>query len=152
VDISCDQTPFREDEYKRVKLCGARVLSLDQLEGLKDPNVQCWGIEEDDEGGDPPRVWLPDANYPGTAFTRSLGDRTAESIGVIAVPEITVLDLTADHPFFVIASDGVFEFLSSQAVIDMVSLKVYKFVSMTSNSKNLAGYPEKIICHFLKWI
>lgn len=121
VDISCDQTPFREDEYKRVKLCGARVLSLDQLEGLKDPNVQCWGIEEDDEGGDPPRVWLPDANYPGTAFTRSLGDRTAESIGVIAVPEITVLDLTADHPFFVIASDGVFEFLSSQAVIDMVA-------------------------------
>jgi serine/threonine protein phosphatase PrpC len=32
-----------------------------------------------------------------------------------------VLDLTADHPFFVIASDGVFEFLSSQAVIDMVA-------------------------------
>lgn len=121
LDLSCDQTPFREDEYKRVKLCGARVLSLDQLEGLKDPNVQSWGTEEDDEAGDPPRIWLPDANYPGTAFTRSIGDRTAESIGVIAVPEITVLDLTADQPFFVIASDGVFEFLSSQAVIDMVA-------------------------------
>lgn len=121
LDLSCDQTPFREDEYKRVKLCGARVLSLDQIEGHKDPNVQSWGTEEDDEAGDPPRLWLPTENYPGTAFTRSLGDRTAESIGVIAVPEITVIDLTTDYPFFVIASDGVFEFMSSQAVIDMVA-------------------------------
>ncbi|KAK8559309.1 hypothetical protein V6N13_098884 [Hibiscus sabdariffa] len=30
-----DQTPFRKDEYERVKLCGARVLSVDQVEGLK---------------------------------------------------------------------------------------------------------------------
>ena len=31
------------------------------------------------------------------------------------------------NSFFFIANDGVFEFLSSQAVIDMVSFKVYKF-------------------------
>eukprot|EP01018_Ginkgo_biloba_P026545 Gb_23110 [translate_table: standard] len=120
VDLSSDQTPFRADECDRVKLCGARVLSLDQLEGLKDPNIQYWGTEENDDGGDPPRLWVPNGNYPGTAFTRSVGDDTAESIGVIAVPEVTVLELTADHPFFVVASDGVFEFLSSQAVVDMV--------------------------------
>ena len=50
VDLSSDQTPFRSDECARVKLCGARVLTLDQLEGLKNPNVQCWGGEEDDDG------------------------------------------------------------------------------------------------------
>ncbi|KAI8553833.1 hypothetical protein RHMOL_Rhmol05G0047100 [Rhododendron molle] len=120
IDLSIDQTPFRADELERVKLCGARVLTLDQIEGLKNPDVQCWGTEEADDG-DPPRLWVENGMYPGTAFTRSLGDSIAESIGVVANPEIVVLELTQDHPFFVIASDGVFEFLSSQAVVDMVA-------------------------------
>ncbi|XP_076935695.1 protein phosphatase 2C and cyclic nucleotide-binding/kinase domain-containing protein-like isoform X1 [Bidens hawaiensis] len=120
VDLSIDQTPFRDDELERVKLCGARVLTLDQIEGLKNPDVQCWGTEEGDDG-DPPRLWVPNGMYPGTAFTRSIGDSIAETIGVVANPEIVALDLTPDHLFFVIASDGVFEFLSSQAVVDMVS-------------------------------
>lgn len=120
VDLSIDQTPFRADELERVKLCGARVMTLDQIEGLKNPDVQCWGTEEADDG-DPPRLWVENGMYPGTAFTRSLGDSIAETIGVVANPEIVVLELTQDHPFFVIASDGVFEFLSSQAVVDMVA-------------------------------
>ncbi|KAI4380400.1 hypothetical protein MLD38_006596 [Melastoma candidum] len=120
VDLSMDQTPFREDECERVKLCGARVLTLDQIEGLKNPDVKCWGTEEGDDG-DPPRLWVPNGMYPGTAFTRSIGDSIAETIGVVATPEIVVLELTPSHPFFVLASDGVFEFLSSQTVVDMVA-------------------------------
>ncbi|VVA10523.1 PREDICTED: phosphatase [Prunus dulcis] len=120
VDLSIDQTPFRVDELERVKLCGARVLTLDQIEGLKNPDVQCWGTEESDDG-DPPRLWVPNGMYPGTAFTRSIGDSIAETIGVVANPEIVVLELTQNHPFFILASDGVFEFLSSQAVVDMVA-------------------------------
>ncbi|GFP92081.1 protein phosphatase 2c and cyclic nucleotide-binding/kinase domain-containing protein [Phtheirospermum japonicum] len=120
VDLSIDQTPFRLDELERVKMCGARVLTLDQIEGLKNPYVQCWGTEEEEDDGDPPRLWVPNGMYPGTAFTRSIGDSIAETIGVVANPEIVVLELTQDHHFFVIASDGVFEFLSSQAVVDMV--------------------------------
>jgi len=119
VDLSIDQTPFRSDELERVKMCGARVLTLDQIEGLKDPDVQCWGTEEGDDG-DPPRLWVPNGMYPGTAFTRSIGDSIAETIGVVANPEIVVFELTQDHPFFVLASDGVFEFLSSQSVVEMV--------------------------------
>ncbi|KAK2645603.1 hypothetical protein Ddye_020798 [Dipteronia dyeriana] len=120
VDLSIDQTPFRADELERVKMCGARVLTLDQIEGLKNPDVQCWGTEEGDDG-DPPRLWVPNGMYPGTAFTRSIGDSVAETIGVVANPEIVVLELTKDHPFFVLASDGVFEFISSQTVVDMVA-------------------------------
>lgn len=118
-DLSRDQTPFRKDEYERVRLCGARVLSVDQVEGIKDPDIQTWGDEES-EGGDPPRLWVQNGMYPGTAFTRSVGDRTAERIGVVADPEVSVVDLTPNHLFFVVASDGVFEFLSSQAVVNMV--------------------------------
>ncbi|XP_054812249.1 protein phosphatase 2C and cyclic nucleotide-binding/kinase domain-containing protein isoform X2 [Prosopis cineraria] len=120
VDLSMDQTPFRQDELERVRLCGARVLTLDQIEGLKNPDVQCWGTEEGDDG-DPPRLWVPNGMYPGTAFTRSIGDSVAETIGVVATPEIVVFELTPNHPFFVLASDGVFEFLSSQTVVEMVS-------------------------------
>ncbi|XP_022722843.1 probable protein phosphatase 2C 35 isoform X4 [Durio zibethinus] len=117
-NLSNDQTPFREDEYERVKCCGARVLSVDQVEGLKDPSIQNWGDEES-QGGDPPRLWVPNGMYPGTAFTRSVGDSTAEKIGVIAVPEISVVRLTPNHLFFVVASDGIFEFLPSQTVVNM---------------------------------
>lgn len=118
-ELSHDQTPFRKDEYERVRLCGARVLTVDQVEGVKDPGIQSWGDEENDEG-DPPRLWMQDAMYPGTAFTRSVGDSTAESIGVIAVPEVSKVKISPRHLFFVIASDGIFEFLSSQAVVNMV--------------------------------
>ncbi|KAL3532502.1 hypothetical protein ACH5RR_006023 [Cinchona calisaya] len=120
VDLSIDQTPFRPDELERVKLCGARVLTLDQIEGLKNPDEQCWGTEEGDDG-DPPRLWVQHGMYPGTAFSRSIGDSIAETIGVVANPEIFVLELTPSNPFFVIASDGVFEFLPSQSVVDMVA-------------------------------
>jgi serine/threonine protein phosphatase PrpC len=85
------------------------------------------------------RVWFLDANYPGTAFTRSLGDRTAEGVGVIAVPEITVLDLTADHPFLVFDSDGIFEFLSSQAVIDMVAKFIIRMMPVQQLLQNHIG-------------
>ena len=63
----------RKDECDRVKMLGARVLTLDQVYGVKDPTVDCWGTEEED-GGDPPRLWAPTGNFPGTAFTRSIGD------------------------------------------------------------------------------
>lgn len=118
-DLSYDQTPFRSDECERVKTCGARVLSVDQVEGVKDPNIQTWASEES-EGGDPPRLWVQNGMYPGTAFTRSVGDNTAESIGVTAEPEVSMVHLSPNHLFFVVASDGIFEFLPSQAVVDMV--------------------------------
>jgi cGMP-dependent protein kinase 2 len=120
-DLSFDQTPYRSDECERVKGCGARVMTLDQMEGLKPANVECWNDENHDDG-DPPRLWVADDMYPGTAFTRSIGDSVAEQIGVTAVPEVLCLELRPRHPFFMIASDGVFEFLSSQTVIDMVAL------------------------------
>lgn len=120
ISLSIDQTPYREDELRRVKQCGARVQTLDQMDGLKNPFDECWGKEEDDDG-DPPRLWLPGERYPGTAFTRSIGDGVAETIGVYANPEIQKRSLTKDDLFLVICSDGVFEFISSQQVVDIVN-------------------------------
>eukprot|EP00879_Flechtneria_rotunda_P007816 GHRR01008191.1.p1 GENE.GHRR01008191.1~~GHRR01008191.1.p1 ORF type:complete len:736 (+),score=253.14 GHRR01008191.1:238-2445(+) len=119
-DLSIDQTPYRKDECDRVRAAGARVATLDQVEGLKDPTIECWTTEEEDEG-DPPRLWFPNGMYPGTAFTRSIGDAAAERIGVFAEPELEFRHLGPNNAFLVIASDGVFEFISSQRVVDMVA-------------------------------
>ena len=45
----------------------------------------------------------------------------AEAIGVTAEPEVLAMELTPNHPFIVLASDGVWEFLTSQDVVDVVS-------------------------------
>ena len=120
VALSWDHTPFRRDEYERVLRAGARVLTLDQMEGLKDPSRPCW-TSEDADSADPPRLWMPDALYPGTAFTRSLGDAAAERIGVIPDPEVRPRTLTASDRFLVLASDGVWEFMTNQEVVDLVA-------------------------------
>jgi hypothetical protein len=40
--LSNDQTPYRKDERDRIKKTGARVLSMDQIEGLE-PVHENWG-------------------------------------------------------------------------------------------------------------
>jgi len=122
--LSVDQTPYRKDERARLKKYGARILSMDQIEGLE-PVHENWGdlnLGEDlDEGGDPPRVWSKNGDYPGTAFSRSLGDSIAEDCGVVAEPEILEREIVADDKYLVIASDGVFEFLTNQMVADLLA-------------------------------
>ena len=81
---------YRKDECDRVKMLGARVLTLDQVYGVKDPTVDCWGTEEED-GGDPPRLWAPTGNFPGTAFTRSIGDNGEFGICASAVQSVWVM-------------------------------------------------------------
>mmetsp|Transcript_2234 Transcript_2234/g.2529 ORF Transcript_2234/g.2529 Transcript_2234/m.2529 type:complete len:755 (-) Transcript_2234:120-2384(-) len=127
--LSRDQTPYRRDERKRIRAHGGRILSLDQIEGLEpvspeenDDDDSKDDIDlgkEIDEGGDPPRVWHPEQDYPGTAFTRSLGDALAEELGVYAEPEMLTRQLEAEDEIIVLASDGVFEFLTNQSVIDI---------------------------------
>lgn len=121
--LSVDQTPFRKDERERLKKRGARIMTLDQVEGNESIHEN-WGNptgDEIDEVGDPPRVWDHTLERPGCAFTRSLGDAIAEQVGVFAVPELLTWNLSPEDKFVVIASDGVFEFLTSQAVVDMIS-------------------------------
>jgi len=121
--LSCDHTSYRSDERQRIKSCGGRILSLDQIEGLEPVDESKWDSitlgETVDESGDPPRVWSPHGEYPGTAFTRSIGDMIAEELGVFADPEIDSMQLKREDKMIVVASDGVFEFLTNQAVLDI---------------------------------
>ena len=50
-----------------------------------------------------------------------LAAAAAEDIGVFAEPEISITTLSAETPFLVVASDGLWEFISSQRAVDIVS-------------------------------
>ena len=58
---------------------------------------------------------------PGLAMSRSIGDSIAGKIGVIPDPVITEHRITKEDKFIIIASDGLWEFLSSQACVETVS-------------------------------
>ena len=69
----------------------------------------------------PFRVWVKGEEYPGLAVSRSLGDSVAESVGVISEPEIIVKDLDSTVKHIVLAYDGVWDYLSGDDIIDIVT-------------------------------
>ena len=76
---------------------------------------------DDDEGDDAVmRVWVKGENYPGIAVSRTIGDEVAKSVGVEHSPEIIETTLTGNEQFIVVASDGIWEFLSNDKVKELV--------------------------------
>jgi calcium/calmodulin-dependent protein kinase I len=114
--LSMDQTPFRKDELERIKAAGGKVCTSDQLDGVS-PMHEDWV----DDGGDsqPPRIWSKDGKYPGTAFTRSIGDHTAEGLGVTAEVEFTEHQPTKRDKCYLVMSDGITEFISQADIVDI---------------------------------
>jgi serine/threonine protein phosphatase PrpC len=114
-DLSSDQTPFRQDEKARVERSGARVLTSGEIHG-----EAVYASTEGYTADDPPRCYLWDQKFPGTAFTRSIGDQVGKSIGVIAAPEVQMHEVEAEDRILILASDGIWEFISSQAAMEIV--------------------------------
>lgn len=76
---------------------------------------------DDDEGDDAVmRVWVKGENYPGIAVSRTIGDEVAKSVGVDHSPEIIENTLMGNEQFIVVASDGIWEFLSNDKVKELV--------------------------------
>lgn len=127
IPLSWDQTPYRGSERRRIREAGARILSMDQVLGIS-PTADDDGtkeihdyrdlIEGEEEESDL-RVWDKENDEPGVTHTRSIGDSIAKRLGVIAEPEMVILDLETDNEIVVLASDGIFEFLTNQSVIDI---------------------------------
>mmetsp|Transcript_51732 Transcript_51732/g.71037 ORF Transcript_51732/g.71037 Transcript_51732/m.71037 type:complete len:120 (+) Transcript_51732:254-613(+) len=53
-------------------------------------------------------------------MSRSIGDSCAHSIGVSPMPEMKECELDEDSKILVVASDGVWEFISSEDAIDLL--------------------------------
>ena len=68
----------------------------------------------------PLRVYMKEKDIPGLAMTRSFGDRVAAIAGTICVPEIKEYAFHEGDKFVIIASDGIWEFISSEECINIV--------------------------------
>ena len=59
-------------------------------------------------------------DIPGLAMTRSFGDQAAAEVGVIASPEILEMNLLEGYHFIILASDGVWEFISNEEAANII--------------------------------
>ena len=102
--LSIDYKPDLPEEKERIILAGGDV------ERLKD---------EDGEGIGPYRVWAKGKDYPGLAISRSIGDLKAKKYGVISEPGIMEYDLNISTKYIIVCSDGVWEFLNNETVMNI---------------------------------
>uniref|UniRef100_A0A0V0IN27 protein-serine/threonine phosphatase n=1 Tax=Solanum chacoense TaxID=4108 RepID=A0A0V0IN27_SOLCH len=102
VQLTVDLKPDLPKEAERIKRCKGRVFALQD-----EPEVQ--------------RVWLPFDDAPGLAMARAFGDFCLKEYGVISVPEFSHRILTDKDKFIVLASDGVWDVLSNEEVVEIVS-------------------------------
>ena len=101
VELSRDHKPDIPEEKLRIERSGGRV---DKMYGMG-----------------PYRVWFKNEDYPGLAMSRSIGDRLAHRVGVSDIPEIKMFNIEEVTPLaIVLASDGVWEFMSNEEVSDIV--------------------------------
>ncbi|KAF2283203.1 hypothetical protein GH714_043533 [Hevea brasiliensis] len=102
IQLTVDLKPDLPREAERIKRCKGRVFALQD-----EPEV--------------PRVWLPFDDAPGLAMARAFGDFCLKEYGVISIPEFSHRLLTEKDQFIVLASDGVWDVLSNEEVVEIVS-------------------------------
>ena len=76
--------------------------------------------EDNGEFDGPMRVWVKGKDYPGIATSRSIGDSIAKKVGVVYEPDIEMYDIDEHVKYLVVASDGVWEFLTNKDVMKII--------------------------------
>ena len=104
-NLSFDHKPDHPLEKERI------INNRGRIEPYVDENGQHFG---------PQRVWLKNGNVPGLAMSRSFGDMVAHSVGVISEPEIIEYSMLEEDKFIILASDGIWEFISNKECVDIV--------------------------------
>ena len=104
INLSRDHKPTEKDEAQRIIENDGRIQPF----------------TEEGEFVGPERVWIKEEDVPGLAMTRSFGDRVAATVGVMSEPEIKEFDFDENDKFMIIASDGIWEFISSQECVNII--------------------------------
>ncbi|KAI3776405.1 hypothetical protein L1987_46186 [Smallanthus sonchifolius] len=102
IQLTVDLKPNLPEESERIRKCKGRVFAL-----RDEPEVA--------------RVWLPNHDSPGLAMARAFGDFCLKDFGLISVPQVSYRCLTEKDEFVVLATDGVWDVLSNEEVIDIVA-------------------------------
>ena len=113
---------------------GDKLVAHDACQDHKPDNpeerarIEAWGgfVSPPPEEGMSARVWLDkDMTMIGLAMARSIGDYAVKAVGVIPEPEVNQYDIGENHKFMILASDGVWEFISSQEAVDIVQENIH---------------------------
>lgn len=109
-----------------------------------------WG----DEQLGPPRVWLRDVNVPGLCMTRSFGDYVAASVGVVDTPALVTMPLQpAEDRYLLLMSDGIFEFIDSQQIVEEVHNAAKAGLSPCEAAKRLVLHARRCVeCDCRVWL
>ena len=83
------------------------------------------------------RVWVKGEQFPGIAISRTIGDEVAKSVGVVHTPDMFEKELNGKEAFIVVASDGIWEFMSNEIVMNTV-VPFYE-------KKDVKGAVEKLV-------
>ena len=105
-DLTVDHKPDAAEEKARIEKAGGFVTQPE------------WSASA--------RVWLDKScTWPGLAMARSIGDQCVKEVGVTADPDVVRYDFEDGDAFVVLASDGIWEFLSSDDVVQIVSIHLH---------------------------
>lgn len=104
--LNKEHKPHDPEEKARIEDSGGRVGCM------KDANGRPVG---------PVRAWGPGPDSPGLAMSRTMGDKFAKEFGVTATPDIITGALSPNDRAFIVASDGLWDVVKNQQVIDVVS-------------------------------
>ena len=99
--LSANHKPSESSELDRIRTSGGEVRGV--------PDEFC------------PRIFVKGGNLPGISVSRSFGDCVAQTIGVTAEPFTTEKRVGDTDRYLVLASDGVWEFISDQEAMQIVS-------------------------------
>ncbi|KAI4371395.1 hypothetical protein MLD38_019636 [Melastoma candidum] len=103
IQLTVDLKPNLPREAERIKQSRGRVFCMNDEPGLY-------------------RMWTPNGNSNGLAVSRAFGDYCIKDFGLISVPDISPRKLSPDQDRFVIlATDGVWDVVSNQEAVDIVS-------------------------------
>jgi len=127
--LSRDHKPTEEDEVKR-------ILEYDgEIERIEDDDGNWTG---------PLRVWMKGSDGPGLAMTRSFGDEIGSLVGVLPIPEVGEYQIKEEDKAIIIASDGLWEYMTNEEVAEIVKkLAIKKDPDFIANEL----YKESVI----KW-
>jgi len=108
IDLTEDQNPDLPAEKERIERMGGYV-------------------SPPPEPGLSSRVWLDEEwSQIGLAMARSIGDHAVKDVGVIAEPVVSFHEITENDNFLILATDGVWEFISSAEAVNIIAKHLHK--------------------------
>lgn len=120
IQLSRDHKPDIRGEYERLIINGAKVHITSQT-----------GISS--------RVYTPHGKG-GLAMSRSIGDLVLKPFGVTSEPEVNTFDLTSKDRYVMLASDGIWEFMSNDEVIEHIETSINSGYTIDDACEELINY------------